>query len=666
MLLYYVSRLKTKRMESMLKKTIVVLLLLATAYDAVSDPRIERYGVLPQIQKMSVSPNGEKVAFRMVGLEQDLISIVAINPLKRLASIDVSSVNPKDVSFIDDNNLLMNLLAKITVPGFRGEFEVSTAVTFDIQEKKYSQLLVPGKDNIYAGQRQLDKIVGISPDGKWVYMPAFSGEPTYVHGRQLDPPMSLFKVKIDGTGRPLVHKNDKGLVRDYFVASNGSVLAKEVFDEQEKIHSVSAFKGNKSVEIYSQNTPYPTKDFIGVSQDEKHIYMVDTNQETDREAIYTVELQGGKIAGPLYEKEGADIVRPISDLQRKVLGIQYSGFYPSYTFFDQELDRRVQNILAQFPMHSVWITDVSPDNKHLLVLVEGSQSSGDYFLFSKGKEPAFISGLRPNIPSDEIHPIGSLTFKARDGLAIPTVITIPRNKVDNLKNLPAVILPHGGPASFDSIGFDYKAQALAEQGYLVLQPQFRGSRGFGEKHEAAGYGEWGRKSLDDLTDAVEYFSKKGMIDLEHVCIVGSSYGGYAALAGGAFTPDLYKCVVSINGLGNLSDMLDRTGQERGQSSSSLAFWQAQILGFGETDKDIANQRSPELSASTFKAPVLLIYSEKDEVVHPRQSVTMYRALKNAGKQVEKIELEDEDHNLSHGSTRIEALKAMVEFVNKHI
>jgi dipeptidyl aminopeptidase/acylaminoacyl peptidase len=641
------------------------IFLLATKV-AISDPSIERYGVLPTIQKMSVSPDGKKVAFRKVTQEQDVVSIVTINPAKQIASINVSSVKPGGVNFIDNNNLLLSISAPVNVPGVRGEFEVSTAVTYDFEKNEYNQLLVPGKHDIYAGQAKLDRVVGISPDGKWVYIPAYSGKPTYSMGRQLNPPNSLFKVKIDGTGRPLIHKSGKGHARDYFVASDGSVLAREEFDDSQNKHSVSAFQGQKAVEIYSQETPYRTKSFIGVSLDEKNLIMVDSNSDTNREAIYTVSLQDGKIEGPLYDKENADIVRPITDWQRKVLGIQYSGFYPSYTFFDEDLEQRVQQIMASFPKHSVWIIDVSPDRKQVLVQVEGSQSAGDYFLFGKGKEPKFISSLRPNIPANEIHPIGTVTFKSRDGLKIPTVITIPRSKLDDMKNLPAVVLPHGGPASFDSIGFDYEAQALAEQGYLVLQPNFRGSKGFGDKHEAAGYGEWGRKSLDDLTDAVEYFSKRGMVDRERVCIVGSSYGGYAALAGGAFTPDVYKCVVSINGLGNLTDMLDRTQYERGENSSVLAFWQAQILGFGETDEDVAKQRSPEFSAATFKAPVLLIHSEKDSVVHPRQSITMYRALKNADKQVDKIELEGEDHNLSHGPTRLKALKAMVEFVNKHI
>src|SRR5690606_351827 len=131
---------------------------------------------------------------------------------------------------------------------------------------------------------------------------------------------------------------------------------------------------------------------------------------------------------------------------------------------------------------------------------------------------------------------------------IPTLLTIPKEKITVLKNLPAVIYPHGGPESHDVIRFDYLAQALAAQGYLVIQPQYRGSSGFGRQHVLAGHGEWGKKMQDDLPDAIAALSDTGLIDPTRVCIVGASYGGYAALAGGAFTPELYKCVVSINGI----------------------------------------------------------------------------------------------------------------------
>ena len=647
-------------------KIVFVIVSLIISMPAMAQKHVDRYGVLPKIQKMTISPDGEKVAFRVVDLERDLISVVGVNPIKPVAAVNLSKVKPRAVSFIDNDNLLMTMSAMQSVPGFRGEFEMSVGTVYNIKKSKYKQLLVPGKDDVYAGQASLSNVVGISPDGKSAYIPAYSGEPTYSSGQQIDPPMSLFRAKINGSGRAKIHKRGRGDALDYFVADDGRVLAKEVFDDEKDTHSIYAYHGKREVEIFNDKTAYATKDFIGVSIDEKHLFMVDRSDKTNRTAMYSLSLGDGTLSGPIHDRSDADIVGYVTDKQRKLLGVRYSGFNPSYHFFDEDVNRRVDEIIGKFPNHSVWVEEITPDRQHILVQVEGSQAAGDYYLYSKGQDATFITSRRSDIPASEIHPIAPVTFKARDGLEIPTLITVPRGRVDDLKNLPAIMMPHGGPHSYDSIGFDFLAQALAEQGYMVIQPQFRGSVGFGLHHQTAGYGEWGGKSLDDLTDAADFFAKQGMIDRDRMCIVGASFGGYSALAGGAYTPDLYKCVVSINGIGNLSDMLNRTRNDRGRTSSSLAFWEAQVFGFDGDNKDIAKQRSPELAASAFNAPVLLIHSEKDENVHPRQSFTMFRALKNADKIVEKVELKGEDHYLSNGETRLKALKAVIKFVGQHI
>ena len=264
-----------------------------------------------------------------------------------------------------------------------------------------------------------------------------------------------------------------------------------------------------------------------------------------------------------------------------------------------------------------------------------------------------------------MNPIGTVTFSARDGLRIPTVITIPKANVSDLKNLPAIIMPHGGPAAFDEVDFNYTAQALASRGYLVIMPQFRGSSGLGRDHRIAGYGEWGRKMQDDLSDAVQFFGEKGMIDRERVCIVGGSYGGYAALAGGAFTPELYKCVVSINGIGDLGRFRNWISAQHGRSSEALAYWELQI-GRDNYSAEDARARSPEFSADNYAAPVLLIHSKSDEIVPVSQSERMYKALERAEKEVEFVQLDGDDHYLSFGETRTQALKATIEFIEQNL
>src|SRR5690606_2594566 len=162
---------------------------------------------------------------------------------------------------------------------------------------------------------------------------------------------------------------------------------------------------------------------------------------------------------------------------RVVHGVRYTGFSPPYKFFDPKLGARVQKILAEFPEQSIWIIDQTPDWKQLAVYVEGSSYVGDSFLLGENREPPFLTSRRNHNGPEHMNPIGKTTINARDELPIPTLLTIPKSRVSTMKNLPAVVLPHGGPRSYDRIEFDYFAQALASQGYMVIQPQFRGSSG---------------------------------------------------------------------------------------------------------------------------------------------------------------------------------------------
>ena len=208
-------------------------------------------------------------------------------------------------------------------------------------------------------------------------------------------------------------------------------------------------------------------------------------------------------------------------------------------------------------------------------------------------------------------------FEASDGLRIPVLLTIPSEKVSNLQPMPTVVLPHGGPASYDRLGFEWKAQILADQGYLVVQPQFRGSTGFGNKHFAAGRGEWGKKAQNDITEAVGKLAAKGYVDTNKVCIMGWSYGGYAALAGGAFTPETYDCVVSINGVSDLHQQLERERKKTRRDSSNVRYWEKQIAGKKKPTKDYMDSISPAKHAENFTAPVLLIHGADDQIVRGR-------------------------------------------------
>ena len=224
-------------------------------------------------------------------------------------------------------------------------------------------------------------------------------------------------------------------------------------------------------------------------------------------------------------------------------------------------------------------------------------------------------------------------------------------------------MPHGGPDARDALGFDWWAQFLAVRGYAVLQPQFRGSTGFGKSFERAGYKQWGGLMQDDVTDGVQALIAQGVADPRRICIVGASYGGYAALAGAAFTPELYACAASINGVSNLPEMLSYFKDHTGAESDAVTAWRDHI---GSSFDQQVIEKSPVHAAARVSAPVLLLHSTQDTVVPPGQSEQMANALKKAGARVTLVRLEGDDHWLSRSSTRVQMLRELDTFLSANL
>ncbi|WGL18397.1 prolyl oligopeptidase family serine peptidase [Microbulbifer bruguierae] len=623
---------------------------------------VRDYGVLPKVSMMALSPDGDKIAYRIAEGERDMIVVYDLARGKHKAGLNLadSDINMHGLYFATDDELIIIGGEVRRVLGYRGDLDLSTAYAYNVEDNNIRQLLTPG-DVIYKGQEGLGRIAGLSPDRKYVYMPAYVADDRMDHS----PRMSLMRVDLDSPRRPRVHFKGKEDSLDFFVDAEGEVLVHEIFDNRYNRHKLLVRDGDDWRELYREDTDIRSINVVGMTPARDALVVVGTNSDIGRDDYYTLSLETGEFTNMGFGRDDADIEYTYKGLDRIVWGVRYSGFTPEYRFFDEELDKRVQDIRAMFPEHFVQLRDWSSDWRDLLVYVEGAGDSGTFYKFSADEPPTALAAARPKIKSENIHPIGRMNFRARDGLIIPNLLTIPRERVANMKNLPAVILPHGGPASYDQMRFDWLAQSLASRGYLVVQPQFRGSSGFGIEHEKAGRGEWGGKMQDDLTDAVGVLVKKGIVDPQRICIVGASYGGYAALAGGAFTPELYRCVVSINGVADLEDMIEYEEREHGDDHWIVAYWQKNIGNGEASDKDL-KAISPANFAKNFVAPVLLIHGEDDLNVPFKQSNTMYKQLRRAEKDVKLIELKGETHNLMQSETRLEAVEAMVAFVDKYL
>lgn len=628
-------------------------------------PTLADYAADSNLHSVSISPSGQRLAFRERKNGIDVIRIVDLEKQKTLVNFDVSDINPNDIYFIDENRVIVRATDnKKRVRGFKGRLAISSAFIISISKNKIRQLLTPG-EVIYKLQTGLGRIVAVSENKEFAYMPAFVKKRSSDF-RSGSTELMLMKVSLAiGSGRPSIESKGVKNAIDYFVGQDGSVLAVESYNPNSHLYQVRVPDGRGWREIYSDNSDLREFSISGLTPDRKSLVLVNENDDTGFDSVYTMSLTDGKISNELFNITSKDIDSLLIDINQIVYGVRYSGFTPRYAFFDATLSARIAKIQSMFQGESVFLTSSSPDWKQLVVMVEGSFYAGDYFMIHGDQAPDFVGTSRRQIEVDSLHPIIQTAYTARDGMKIPLLLTIPRNKQNDIERLPAVMMPHGGPESYDSVGFDWLAQSLANEGYLVIQPQFRGSSGFGSSHLLAGRGEWGKKMQSDLLDGVNTLAKQNLIDKDKVCIVGWSYGGYAALAGGAFNNPAYKCVVAVNGVADLNLMMKSEKKENNNYLDVYAYWN-QVIKAGELSKDDLNAISPVKHAANFEVPTLIIYGDEDEVVLPVQSKKMVKALKEAGKAVEVLRIKKEGHSFTDPKSRQETLESIVKFLKQSL
>jgi len=631
----------------------------SSAVQSAAMPDIETYGELPSVSDVSISPNGDLVAYRLTKSDkEDFVVVRSLSQGKVIVATDVSKIDPKSNFFPNNDYLVLRGSTLLDHPSYRNSFNAGTLFSLNLKTKKVEKLIrlgeQIGKQWIKLGQSGVGRVAGRSKDGETLYIPAY----IEVDRTDLIPKRSLLSVKTTGEGRPKIAAVGTRDTRDFFMDDNENVLARENLNNRTNVHSIDIRKKNGWETIYKHKSDIPTHNFIGLNEDFTGIVFSRDDDDLD---YLLLSLADGSVT----EMSELNIERDATlrmNKHRVARGVKYAGFLPSYKYLDEKYNQRVKRIVNQFPDQAVHIVS---GGKHIVVRVEGSLYVGDYFIFTEGEKPKKIASARLKINHEQINPIVIEEYKARDGLVIPTLLTFPRDRVQNPENLPTVIMPHGGPASYNRLGFNYRAQALASRGFLVIQPQFRGSTGFGKSHYEAGLGQWGKGMQDDLSDAVKMLAKKGVIDPQRVCIVGASYGGYAALAGAAFTPDTYRCAVSIAGVSHLPEVLTATKKRFGTKHWVNDYWNRSMLA-GDYDKQALKALSPYYSAEKIKVPVLLLHGEDDTVVEYKQSMLMYKAIKKHKGEVRLVKLKNDDHYLQSGSTRIQAVKEMVEFVETHI
>ena len=396
-------------------------------------------------------------------------------------------------------------------------------------------------------------------------------------------------------------------------------------------------------------------DPVGFGADPDRLLVVKPNE--GRLALWLVDLKGERGDEIVFSHPEVDVGRTqVVGKFKRIVAIEYSTDRPHLHFFDEAVGKISEMLTSHFPEKIVEVTDESWNRRYYIVHVSSDRDPGTFYRFDvQEKQLLQISAQYPQLESGSLAPMESIRYPARDGTEIPGYLTLP---VAGRKGAgPAVILPHGGPEIRDYWEFDWIAQFLAARGYAVLQSNYRGSAGYGSDWTGeGGFRAW-RTAIDDLTDGAQYLVGEGIADPKRICVVGWSYGGYAALMSGVEEPDRYRCLVSIAGVSDPGMLIDdyRHYLSRRRSAKYIS-----------RDDEVIKRGSPLKRASEIRAPVLLFHGDQDLNVSVDHSKKMNKALKRAKKPVDYIEYEDVEHSIRRNRYRVDMLDKIGSFLDAHI
>jgi dipeptidyl aminopeptidase/acylaminoacyl peptidase len=378
-----------------------------------------------------------------------------------------------------------------------------------------------------------------------------------------------------------------------------------------------------------------------------------------RIAAYSIALDGSKRETLLFEHPEVDVDGFARiGRSRRAVGVVYTTDKTRVVYFDpqlQALARSLSKALPNLPL--VYFADSSADESKLLLWAGSDTDPGRYYVFDRGKKQLGELMLsRPELENAKLAFVRHVTYRAADGVEVPAYLTLPPGS--DGKKLPALVMPHGGPESRDGWGFDWLAQYFAHQGYAVLQPEFRGSTGYGDAwFKKNGFKSW-RAAVGDVNDAGRWLVAQGIADPNKLGIFGWSYGGYAALQANVLDPKLYKAVVAVAPVTDLPGLAE---EWRNWSNHRI---EVERIGTGSEPRE----GSPALHADAFIAPVLLFHGDRDRNVNVRQSELMASRLRGAGKTVDLVVYPKHDHQLDDSETRADMLRKADAFLkaNLHI
>lgn len=429
------------------------------------------------------------------------------------------------------------------------------------------------------------------------------------------------------------------------------------------VYAVDGRGGWAEAAKYKRTDPKPEWAFVGDAPGAGLIYVRQRRDGEDKASINVYDL----IARQLKERV---LAVPDYDLSSALVfddryhGSGWIADRTQYSMADPKLQPHVDGLAKYFgDQVNMQVAGIDRDATRLLLYAHGPSSPGDWYVYDVAKRDVkFVEASRPWLEPERLPRTDARDVRTRDGATIRAYVTYMPGLAGPR---PLVVMPHGGPESRDQITFDTFVQVLAARGWLVVQPNFRGSFGYGRAFVEAGWKQWGRRMQDDLDDTVVDLVAAGLADPRRVAIVGSSYGGYAALAGAAFTPERYRAAVSIAGISDLVDLMQMINAQEGKGSPD-ALWWAKRVGDLATDRAELERWSPARAAGAVRVPVLLAHGTRDGIVPLAQSQQMKKRLEQAGHRVDLLEFTREGHSGWSPESEERLTTAVAAFLEQHL
>jgi len=566
---------------------------------------VEDFARLPFLSDALISPDGTKVAARVSSGGQESIAIWTLNHGAASDPVLIPAGGNQSFEWAGDAHLLISMSAVFSL----GELQIplQQVTSYDLSTRKLTAL-GPGGGFIQT-------VIFTDPIGRYVLLSSLA-----------DLQHSPRVLRIDlATGASVEVQPPVRGVWSWFADSNGVVRVGADYDEHRTriYYRADAQSPLQLVDNRRNSEDDSVIDSVRFITNTSRGIVI-TNAETGRFAVYDYDFATNTRGAALFSRPDVDVSFGIFNRDGGLDGVYYEDDRPRVRWLNPELERLQARIDRTFPDHTNLILNRSRDGNRILIFSSAADDPGTYYVFDQAarRMEIFASPFNSLI-GHHFAQVRAVTYRSRDGLDIQAYLTLPPGRPE--RGLPLIVLPHGGPFVRDSWSFDPEVQFLVSRGYAVLQPNYRGSTGYGRQFAERGYGQFGSGMIDDIDDGVDWLVHEGIADGSRVCIMGASYGGYAAIWGAMRSPQRYRCAISLAGPTDLSAML-RYDTRYFIARRYVGEWRRRVQGEERNDLNaISPIRHPEM----LRVPTLIAHGERDTNVPPDQSRRLIRALERA-------------------------------------